>query len=903
MLRAITRSLLVACLLLTGLFSLAHADDTLEINVVSHDTIDLVFDIAGGDPAFVRYLLIRNDTVSNVQVWSGSEGQVYVLRDTGLTFRRRYTYTLHHQVMLPNQTTWTTINTVGPVEGYPGRIKGRLIADDIIWDARTDYEISIFEVPETYTLTMNEDVIVRLLPVTGRLDVRGSLIVKGTKALPVTIASGTSGSRWSAINLYGTAFADFNYARVSDGGGQIITNWATMNVYDQSRVNVRNSTFRTCRKPIYLQSNATSQIRSSTFERGQESAIHVKPPCNWPELSNLAATGNTKFNGVEVEFGLVERTWNLNNSLPILLHGLIIQDKWAVLVGENTIIWMQDQAARIELEGTLQCNGTAARPVEFKPLVPDQGWASIVMTNEATADFTYTYFNKGGAWPDTDNTTIRVNDIARLRAVNCQFTECSKPIIIDSETLCTIRNTTFRMNQNWPVTVFGNRPFPLAGGNTAIDNGEFNGFWYFGNGRAVDDNVRVQTDMPVMFTELLVGPSGRLTIDAGTRLIAQRPFDSIDVQGGFAMLGTPDSPVRFDEIPGEREGWGAIRASGDADLNLSWTEFENGGRDPDREGTALLLVERAKAHVKDCLFTGNGNETAVKATQNADLRLDRCTFRDNDRAAVKIGLQTGRQALIAECLFTEEEEALVILQGTVAVGNSEFLNNRMAVVSTNTEYLNEFENCRFQNNSQWAINNANGPENILAANCWWGSTTGPTHSSNPGGSGDMVSDYVLFEPWSEETPTPTPTQTPTPSPTPTNTPSPDPSQPITPTSTPTRTPTPTPPPNARPSIMLAGYWNTNLTGGRSGTLQMVAMVTDPNGVRDIERVDIAFEGLNYLQMRDDAVGGDLTSRGDGVYGYRVVIGPGSFPVKMLLTIRAQDKGFLTAPEWPYLNVE
>ncbi len=30
---------------------------------------------------------------------------------------------------------------------------------------------------------------------------------------------------------------------------------------------------------------------------------------------------------------------------------------------------------------------------------------------------------------------------------------------------------------------------------------------------------------------------------------------------------------------------------------------------------------------------------------------------------------------------------------------------------------------------------------------WWGSLTGPTHSSNPGGSGDAVSDHVTYSPW------------------------------------------------------------------------------------------------------------------------------------------------------------
>lgn len=36
---------------------------------------------------------------------------------------------------------------------------------------------------------------------------------------------------------------------------------------------------------------------------------------------------------------------------------------------------------------------------------------------------------------------------------------------------------------------------------------------------------------------------------------------------------------------------------------------------------------------------------------------------------------------------------------------------------------------------------------VDAENNWWGHSSGPTHSGNPGGSGDAVSDYVDYDPW------------------------------------------------------------------------------------------------------------------------------------------------------------
>ncbi len=51
------------------------------------------------------------------------------------------------------------------------------------------------------------------------------------------------------------------------------------------------------------------------------------------------------------------------------------------------------------------------------------------------------------------------------------------------------------------------------------------------------------------------------------------------------------------------------------------------------------------------------------------------------------------------------------------------------------------------------VGNAVGVENyevstdVDAALNWWGSATGPTHASNPGGAGDSVTDGVIYSPW------------------------------------------------------------------------------------------------------------------------------------------------------------
>lgn len=56
-------------------------------------------------------------------------------------------------------------------------------------------------------------------------------------------------------------------------------------------------------------------------------------------------------------------------------------------------------------------------------------------------------------------------------------------------------------------------------------------------------------------------------------------------------------------------------------------------------------------------------------------------------------------------------------------------------------------NCDFYNINQQAVNNVNQTFTINAENCWWGSNSGPTHSGNPGGTGEPVTNGVDYLPY------------------------------------------------------------------------------------------------------------------------------------------------------------
>jgi hypothetical protein len=60
---------------------------------------------------------------------------------------------------------------------------------------------------------------------------------------------------------------------------------------------------------------------------------------------------------------------------------------------------------------------------------------------------------------------------------------------------------------------------------------------------------------------------------------------------------------------------------------------------------------------------------------------------------------------------------------------------------------NRIECNNIMHNTGYGVITYDAPPNVDARNNWWDSATGPTHSSNPGGTGDKVSNNVDFTPW------------------------------------------------------------------------------------------------------------------------------------------------------------
>lgn len=89
--------------------------------------------------------------------------------------------------------------------------------------------------------------------------------------------------------------------------------------------------------------------------------------------------------------------------------------------------------------------------------------------------------------------------------------------------------------------------------------------------------------------------------------------------------------------------------------------------------------------------------------------------------------------------------AITVDNASPTIQNVRFISNTSAIVSFNVSQP-IISNCDFTDCGSFAVNNRTPINVISAENSWWDNITGPTHASNPGGTGAPITDGVLFSP-------------------------------------------------------------------------------------------------------------------------------------------------------------
>ena len=202
------------------------------------------------------------------------------------------------------------------------------------------------------------------------------------------------------------------------------------------------------------------------------------------------------------------------------------------------------------------------------------------------------------------------------------------------------------------------------------------------------------TNIPYSFGNYAIASNAVLTIESGV-VLKFWPGTGITVNKGLMAVGgsASDSNIVFTDIRDDFYG-GDTNADSTKSSPLDWAPgwtgitFSNESLDP--------LCQLSHCIIRYTIWPWDNNRAGITAN-NASPTITYSRIIDN-------------------------------LNGIVANGSANPIVNY----------------CDIYNNSGLGINNVNGSFNIDARWNWWGSNTGPTHSGNPGGTGQAVSDNVNY---------------------------------------------------------------------------------------------------------------------------------------------------------------
>ena len=108
---------------------------------------------------------------------------------------------------------------------------------------------------------------------------------------------------------------------------------------------------------------------------------------------------------------------------------------------------------------------------------------------------------------------------------------------------------------------------------------------------------------------------------------------------------------------------------------------------------------------------------------------------------------------ITNSIFRNSAQSGIYLynaNGSPAISNSEITANKWGVYSVGSNP--GISNTKIIGNTTAGITNTSTIMNVDARYTWWGNYSGPRHASNPSGTGDVISDRVLYNPWLSQAP-------------------------------------------------------------------------------------------------------------------------------------------------------
>jgi hypothetical protein len=570
-----------------------------------------------------------------------------------------------------------------PLVDCPG--SGTTITSDTSWTSDCTLTAST-TVDSGATLTVSPGVTVEVKSTrwAGRLTINGTLVANGTAADPIVFTSG-----WASPEK-----GDWEDIRFNSSSSNNVLDYATVEYAgaccDYRAVDIRtdsltmtNSTVRSSETDGVGVTNASPTISDGRFDDNGGGAILLSE-ASFPALSALSASGNG-FNGVIIDMGpeTIDTDYTWGN------NGLPYRLADNVTVDQNVTLTIA-QGTTVEVKnsrwaGRLTINGTLeADGTAADPIKFTSGWAS-----PAKGDWEDIRFNSSSSNSVLDYVTVE------YAGACCDY----RAVDIRTDSL-TMTNSTVRSSETDGVGV--TNASPTISDSSFNDNGNGaivlreasfpglsalsasgNGF----NGVVIDMGPEtVDTDYTWGNNGLPYRLAANVTVDENTTLTVAK--------------GTTVE-VKSSRWAGRLTINGTLVADGTAADPILFT---SGWPSP------------AKGDWEDIRFNSSSSNNV----------LDYVTV-EYAGACCDVGsvsIRTSSLTMTNSTVQRSKSDGISVVAGRPSITHNNIIEN-----------------------NGFGLRNDN-PATPVPATCnWWGANSGPDHAGNPSGTGQEVSDGVIYDPW------------------------------------------------------------------------------------------------------------------------------------------------------------
>lgn len=652
-------------------------------------------------------------------------------------------------------------------------------------------------------LNFTQDCVVKFIGCWDYIDVYGSLTTNGTLMHPVVFTSlhddsyggdtngnGTSTSpafgNWAGIWLRVESSGNvFNSTYFRYGGGCGTS--AMINIFSSS------TNLNSCKvdyseeRGIYIQ-DSSPDIQSCTFTGNQTDGLNfygldaVKDfsfsnntfsgNINWAVLGDLkenkadiTLNGNNSTGSAHNGFGMAgyiaaNTILTGQTNFPFIVNGFVyVREQKKLTVNAGTGFKFNGCWDNINVYGSIEVNGTTTQSVYFTSLKDDMlggdtngdvsatspipgDWSAVWLQPGSSNIFNHTILNYGGGCGSSASLNI-YSSSTELNTCNINYSqergiysETSSPYIHDcsftgNQTegvnfngLGTSKNINFtknifNSNVNWAVIAdIRENTVDITSTGCSSTGSAHNGFGI--NGFIAGNSVFTsESYFPFIVNgSVYIRELKKLTIKPGTGFKFNGCWDNLNVYGTLDANGTSANPIYFtslkdDSFGGDSNSDGSATSPLAADWSGVW--FQAGS-------TNSILNYSFIKYAGGCGSSANVNVFSSQLTIDNSL------------------------------ISKSDERGLYIEAANPVIRNSIISQNKTEGIFTTAKALPSLTNNQIKENTTYGIYNADASVDIDARNTWWGSATGPFHTTlNPSGQGNKVNDHVLFNPWKTTT--------------------------------------------------------------------------------------------------------------------------------------------------------